>query len=100
MAAFYLNPQFQYGDTCRTSSISVQKNFLDVVEKLFVDDVEAHVRIAKEVMLFRDALEGFRRPMTIAARSTMLPGKSSNIIHYVYILVCECINLTNYQVFL
>ena len=31
VAAYYLNPQYQYSEGCRTSSISVQRNFLDVV---------------------------------------------------------------------
>ena len=75
VAAYFLNPQYQYSKSCKISSISVQKNFLDVLEKLYGDDVEAQVRIAKEVMLFRNALQGFQCPMAIAACSTMLPGK-------------------------
>ena len=88
VAAYFLNPHYQYSESCKSLSIFVQKNFLDVVEKLYGDDVEAQVRIAKEIMLFRDALEGFQRPMTIAARSTMLSCMLLiiNIIHYFLII--------------
>jgi hypothetical protein len=74
VAAFWLNPRFQYDANIMDKHMSIISGLLDVLEKYAYGNLPLQSKITSEMKLFRNVKHDFGRASAINNRTLMPPG--------------------------